>query len=162
MALDPAKLAEIKARAAAAVAARGGTIKEAEMQNAVRVVPNEKQSAEQKSVTQSVPASAPALVQERKASLPAPLDFGQQVISRIGELQTALQAGTPNYEMLLHTIHVALTRDEAVVHLLTEEQIGIICAGLSKRKSVVIAQSAAKGSKAPNGKKLKDLDTEDL
>jgi hypothetical protein len=92
---------------------------------------------------------------------PTPLSQSAQILDKIAELQISLQKGAPNYEGLLHTIHVALMKDEELTHLLTEEQVGIICAGLAKKKNIIIAATAAKG-KLSNGKKLKDVTLEDL
>lgn len=78
---------------------------------------------------------------------PTPLDNSQQVVDRINMLQETLRANAPAYESLLHTIHVQLAKDPDVVHLLKDEQIGIIVEGLSKKKNVVIATSAAKSKK---------------
>lgn len=92
---------------------------------------------------------------------PTPLPAAGIIVDKIAELQAALQTGAPQYESLLHTIHVALHKDEELTHLLTEEQVGILCAGLAKKKSVVIAASAAKG-KTASGKSLKDITLGDL
>jgi hypothetical protein len=89
-----------------------------------------------------------------------PLTPAEQIVARINELQAALAANAPNYQGLLHTIHQALIKDQEAVHLLTEEQIGVICAGLTKNKNVVIATAVAK-SKTPS-KKLAGIGLDDL
>lgn len=90
-----------------------------------------------------------------------PLTGIEQVVSRIADLQTALQTAAPNYESLLHVIHVALSKDEELAHLLTEEQVGVICSGLAKKKNIVIAATTAK-SRSSSGKKLGDVTLDDL
>lgn len=84
------------------------------------------------------------------------------VQSRIAELKHSLQQQIPGYEKLLHTIHRALQSDPETVTLLTEEQIGVICAGLSKRTDVKIATGAGTKGRLPSGKKLKDIDLDDI
>lgn len=93
---------------------------------------------------------------------PTPLPAADQVVNRINELQTALQQSLPSYESLLHQIHVGLAKDPDVVHLLTEEQIGTICAGLSKKKNITIALASKSKTTTVGGKKLKDIDVSDL
>jgi len=92
---------------------------------------------------------------------PTPLPQASIVIDKIAELQVSLQSGAPNYESLLHTIHQALFKDEELTHLLTEEQVSTICAGLAKKKQIIIAASAAK-TKTSSGKSLKDITLDDL
>lgn len=91
----------------------------------------------------------------------APLSNIDQISHQIADLETSLRGKLPAYESLLHTIHKNLHADEALVHLLTEEQVGIIITGLMKKKQVVINETAAKG-KTASGKKLKDIGMDDL
>lgn len=91
-----------------------------------------------------------------------PLSNADQIVSQIEELQKMLQVASPGYESLLFTIHHNLSKDEELVHLLSEEQVGVICAGLAKKKNVVIAEVEKKGSKTAGGKKLKDVSLSDL
>lgn len=99
---------------------------------------------------------------------PTPLSNAEQIINKIGDLQARLQAAAPGYEMLLQQIHIALSKDEEVVHLLSEEQIGIIVAGLAKKKGQVIIAASQKGqgkvlgSSGVGNKKLKDIELSDL
>lgn len=92
---------------------------------------------------------------------PTPLPQALIILDKIQELQVSLQTAAPNYESLLHTIHVALHKDEELTHLLTEEQVGIICAALAKKKGVIIAETAAK-SKTSSGKSLKNITLDEL
>lgn len=85
-----------------------------------------------------------------------PLPQAEQISAKISLLQQQLQQQSPGYESLLHELHVALHADEEMVHLLTEEQVGIICAGLAKKKGIVIAAVEKKGSTS-SGKKLKEV-----
>lgn len=91
---------------------------------------------------------------------PAPLSNADQIIGKIVELQESLQQNLPNYQGLLHVIHSACIKDENLTHMLSEEQIGILIAGLCKHKGVVLAQEATK--KGTGGKKLKNLTLDDL
>lgn len=92
-----------------------------------------------------------------------PLTNAQQIVDKINNLQACLQQNLPNYESLLHTIHVALSKDEECMILLTPEQVGVICAGLSKKKNIVIATSTSKtGNKTVSGKKLGEVTLDDL
>jgi hypothetical protein len=103
---------------------------------------------------------------ELTMSIPAqvistPLPSASILADKIAELQAALQTAAPSYESLLHTIHVALNKDESLAHLLTEEQVGIICAGLTKKQGIVIAETTAK-AKTTSGKSLKNISLDDL
>jgi hypothetical protein len=79
-----------------------------------------------------------------KVSGPQPLSNADQILGMITNLQQQLQTSAPGYESLLHKIHRALATDEDLVHLLSEEQIGTIVAGLMKRKNIVINTEKAK------------------
>lgn len=94
----------------------------------------------------------------------APLSNADVIIGKINELQNSLRNNLPNYESLLHVIHVALNKDEECAILLTPEQKGTICAALSKKKGVFIATSTVKssGAKTAAGKPLKDVSLGDL
>ena len=61
-----------------------------------------------------------------------------RISTLITEMQQQLQLQQPGYESLLHRIHRDLSAREDVVHLLTEDQIGAIFAGLSKKKNIII------------------------
>ena len=87
------------------------------------------------------------------AIVSAPLSNAEQIKGRILQLQEALQKQLPGYESLLHTIHANLAKDPETVHLLSEEEIGTICAGLSKRTGVFIAAESLK-KKAPKAGKV--------
>lgn len=89
----------------------------------------------------------------------APLSNAEQIIQRIDTLQQQLREGSPNYESSLHTIHQALRKDEEIVHLLSDEQIGVIVEGLAKKKNIVIATEKAKSTKKDS---LKGVSINDL
>lgn len=99
-------------------------------------------------------------------SAPVPLSEIEQISSKIADLQLMLQTAAPGYEGLLHQIHVALIKDDALVHLLSEEQIGTICVGLAKKKNLVIAdaetKSKGRAAKTASGKALKDISIDEL
>lgn len=81
-----------------------------------------------------------------------PLANSDIIKGRIAELLTLLQQNAPGYESLLHTIHRNLAIDPDTVHLLTEEEIGIICSGLQKRTGVAIAKEEVSKMKRKGGK----------
>jgi hypothetical protein len=85
---------------------------------------------------------------------PTPLSAADQMVAKIAQLQEMLQQNAPGYEGLLHQLHVQLHKDEDLTHMLTEEQIGVIVAGLSKRKQVVISEAIKKKT---SSKKLSTL-----
>lgn len=94
-----------------------------------------------------------------------PLDGFQQISHRLEELQSALQTQAPGYEGLLFRIHKDLQADPDLVHLLTDEQVGVLVAGLSKKKNVVIAEPEKLKSKtktADGKKSLKDVGLDDI
>lgn len=89
-----------------------------------------------------------------------PLGNAEQLVNKINELQTSLQENSPGYESLLYTIHTNLAKDPDMVHLLTEEQIGVIVSGLSKKKVITIATTERK---APSTRaKLSQTKLEDI
>lgn len=104
----------------------------------------------------------PAIKNAEKVEV-ATLPEADAIFQRIDDLQEALQKQLPSYERLLFIIHEQLRKDEDLVQFLTEEQIGIICAGLAKKKDIVISVTATKkGSNLPSGKRIKDITAEDL
>ncbi len=88
-------------------------------------------------------------------SMPIPLTAAEAIKSKIADLCEALQKQLPSYESLLHTIHRNLATDPDTVQFLTDEEIGIICAGLSKKTGIMIAKAEA--DKMSRSKKKVDL-----
>lgn len=85
-------------------------------------------------------------------------NVSQDLVDKILDLQYALQKELPTYESLLHTIHRNLANDPDTVHLLTDEQIGIIVAGLSKKTGVAITKElVAKKVKGPKNVTTADI-----
>jgi len=82
----------------------------------------------------------------------------EQISDKILALQAALSEQLPSYEGLLHVIHRSLAQQPETVHFLSDEQIGVICAGLSKKTGVVLS---AKDKKITN-KSLKGITANDL
>lgn len=71
-------------------------------------------------------------------------------ISRLTSLQEKLQQQSPDYKTLLSTIHSNLRKDPDLVHILSNEQIGVIVAGLSKHTGITLVEATLKrSSKAP-------------
>lgn len=93
-----------------------------------------------------------------EVTAPTPLPEIEHISNQIETLKHQLEQNAPGYESLLHTIHVALVKDESLSHLLKEEQIGIIVAGLSKKKNIIIAEATKTSTRAKtaSGKSLKD------
>lgn len=104
------------------------------------------------------------IVQPSTTTSPAvPLTQAEQIKGKVVELQVALSNSIPGYESLLHVIHRALLADEELTHLMTEEEIGIICQGLQKKTGVVITTAAVKKNMTTGaGKKLSSVSLGDL
>lgn len=93
------------------------------------------------------------------------LDNLGQISQKLSELQLQLQLQAPGYEALLQRIHTDLIKDPDLAHLLTDEQVGVLVAGLTKKKNIVIAEpeKMSKKTKTADGKKsLKDIEIGDL
>lgn len=73
-----------------------------------------------------------------------PLSDVEQFRGEIFKLEKSLREASPEYEILLQKIHRNLQQDEAMVHLLSEEEIGVIVLGLMKRKNVVLVKEKEK------------------
>ena len=91
----------------------------------------------------------------------APTDI-EQLKGKIHALQEAVQTQLPTYSTILKDIHRSLQQDGTAVVLLTEEEIGVICVALSKQTGVVIAKEVVSKNKLSNGKRLKDVGSDDL
>lgn len=91
-------------------------------------------------------------------SAPIPISGLERIQSQIAQLKEQLQTSAPGYESLLHLIHKNLIQDEAISHLLTDEEVGVIVAGLAKKKNIVIAEveKSSARSKTASGKSLKE------
>lgn len=82
----------------------------------------------------------------------------EQVQEKIGQLRANLLADTPQLPIILQQIKVYLSKNEEVVTLLTEEEIGdIIRAAQAVSREKIVDSLMKKG-----GKKLKDTELEDL
>lgn len=84
------------------------------------------------------------------------------VSSKIAELQQQLEEKAPGYKTLLREIHTILRKDEELVHILKEEEIGVIMRGLSTMKDVVINKETEKEIKVRMNKGLKNVSASDL
>lgn len=79
-------------------------------------------------------------------------------LQRMNQLNGMLSNNVPGYEELLKIIHRNLSQDENLLHILDEEQIGVIINGLSRRKNIIIADTAQKNaSKKKSPKGLEDF-----
>jgi len=92
-------------------------------------------------------------------TIPTSLSNLDTIKHKIAELQQLLQTQAPGYDVMLYNIHSALSKDESVVHLLSDEEIGTICAALSKKKGIILVEEKVKAS---GGKKPKFTSLEDL
>lgn len=85
------------------------------------------------------------------------LSKAEQVKGMIEQLQKQLQERQPGYESLLHTIHRQLAIDPDTVQVLSEQEIGIICAGLQKRTGVFLVKEDVKKSSSSKKLSVNDL-----
>lgn len=75
---------------------------------------------------------------------------------KVAELEQAILNQHPTMPTLLKQMHTALRQEPELLHMLSDEEIGVIVQGLSKQTNTVIVTAAAKGnSKA--GKVAKSL-----
>lgn len=88
-----------------------------------------------------------------------PLTSNQQIHDKIVELQEAIEQKVPSYKSILQTIHAQLKADPDLTHLLSDEEVGVIIAGLSQHKGIVINAATAKGiASGRAGKKVVGVD----
>ncbi len=78
-----------------------------------------------------------------------------QLREQIATLKEALISANPGMPTMLRTIHTALQKDKDIVTLLSEEEIGVVVAGLLKQTNTVI--TAAKVKKPSSKLSLDDL-----
>lgn len=81
------------------------------------------------------------------------LTANEQILEKIATLQQQLEQKLPGYKDVLQQIHSALRQNEDLVHVLKPEDIGVILAGLSKHKNIVIAATLSK-AKGPGKKQI--------
>lgn len=72
---------------------------------------------------------------------------GDRVKQLITDLQAKMSQAQPGWESLLHLIHSTLQKDPDVVHLLKDEEIGVIVSGLQHRTGIVLAVEKSKPKK---------------
>lgn len=77
------------------------------------------------------------------STVPTAISNADQIKEKIRQLREKMQQAMPGYEDLLHIIHRNLAQDPDTVQLLTEEEIGVIVAGLQKRSGTFLAEKAA-------------------
>ncbi len=86
-------------------------------------------------------------VPDSTTSAPMPQSKLDQMRAKILDLQEMLARQLPGYESLLQTIHRNLAEDSETVHLLSEQEIGVIVSGLSKKTGIYIAAETARKKK---------------
>jgi hypothetical protein len=92
----------------------------------------------------------------------APLTGAEQIVQKISVLKEMLQQSLHGYESILQQIHINLAKDPEIVTLLTPEEVGVIVAGLAKRKGIIIATTSTAKAKTASGKSLKNVGLEDI
>lgn len=91
-----------------------------------------------------------------------PLDASSTLTGKIDELQEQLEKKLPGYKDVLRSIHSIIKNDPDLLHILTDEQIGVIVAGLSQHKGVVIVKAEARKAVAGTGKRKGSVGVEDI
>jgi hypothetical protein len=86
------------------------------------------------------------------------LSTEEVLFSKLLTLQEELEKALPNYKESLREIHNLLRSDPDMVHILSEEQVGLVVAGLSKHKGVVLVEATSKGGKG----KRKEITEDDI
>jgi C4-type Zn-finger protein len=134
-------IAALKAKAAALAAAKSEVSKVSE--------PKVSETIKTPEITIPKMATVEPVVEE----ISEPSDTSEheeynQIFQKIEDLKTALQEAIPGYEQILFTIHRNLASDPDVIHILSEEQIGVIVSGLSKKKAIHIVETKTKASKS--------------
>lgn len=86
------------------------------------------------------------------SSDPVPLTQAQQLQEKIARMQSLMLADNPGFETILREIHITLHKNEDLVHLLSEEDIGKIVSGLAKKERIVIAEAMSKDKKGNTSK----------
>lgn len=158
MALD---IAALKAKAAAVRTASQTVVQESpngkeNSQASERLVSTSPSATETVVVTPAVaetsgadtvlPAPSHALSAEQQVPISNTLSNAEQLRQKISDLQVALQQQLPSYVGLLEVIHRAVINDPDTCHILSEDEIGIICAGLSRKKNIVLVEAAIKST----------------
>jgi len=98
-------------------------------------------------------------------SAPVPLTSLEQLQEKISRMQSLMIADNPGFETLLREIHITLHKNEDLVHMISEEEIGKIVSGLAKKERVVIAEAMSKSKSGKTSKgdvALKNLSLDDL
>lgn len=98
--------------------------------------------------------------QQAGASIEYPglAELQQKIIS----LDQAVKQNHPAMESLLQTIHRNLDKDPELVHLLKEEDIAVIIAGLEVKTKTKIIDETVKSAASGRNKSLKNIGMEDL
>lgn len=88
----------------------------------------------------------------------APLDNAASFIQQLDKLQNELQQQLPGYEYSLREIHRKLGEDQGLLHILKDEQIGIVVAALKKKTNNVIVEEAVKKRGGKSASKITEDD----
>lgn len=75
-----------------------------------------------------------------------------KVLERLGKVEEALKGNDPLISIHCESIHAALREHEELVHLLSDEQIGKLMAGMQKYKAIQLVKEAS--STKGRGKKV--------
>lgn len=119
-----------------------------------------KRLAAEKNAAKSVPPTQEVKQEEVKrdaegtsdkvSEVPTPVPTSTHPLAmEMMELREALDKNVPGFANKLREIHVKLRNDPATVTLLSDEEIGVIVAGLEKHTNVqIIAPTAIKAAKS--------------
>lgn len=73
---------------------------------------------------------------------------------KVAELEGKVVAAHPEFRTLLRDIHKQLLQDPELVTALTDEEVGILCSGLSKQTQTTIIAAATKSKKSSKNMEL--------
>lgn len=79
------------------------------------------------------------------------------ILGRLDEIHSRLKEADPNLPTHLSAIHKTLLGYEELVHILSDEQIGIYMAGMAKYKNIKLVEEASK-ARSNSRKKLTEDD----
>lgn len=66
---------------------------------------------------------------------------------KIADLKAKMDSKLPGLETALASIHKQLLEDTALVHILSDEEVGVICNGLARAKQIILVTKEAKSSR---------------
>lgn len=141
---------EIKARLAALKARASG---------ATNAVTKTEESSSKELAVQEKPSTvvATATVEKKPEVKPSVVnhDVDPQYANfkmKLGELEDKLNEQVPGFAFLLKEIHQSLSNDPNVVTIMSEDEIGIVVAGLSRHMDVTITPAKSGSGRSKSGR----------